>query len=751
MRYLPTIILTLLTALIAVAATFIAIDGNLVRLTGWHRIKKGDILFSEQKKLIEENANWMRIESLHEKIECELQSDGTWWITSPYRDRMSKESAEAILAFSANAKLVDTLPLNNVTRKNMRDFGVETKPFKIAIKEIGGTGRTSLARYTLGSVAPWYSDAGDGASISPTIYLRCNYFGRDKRIHVVTGNILQTFHDGLRGLRDRQIIRCEPDDILDIQIHSSDKTRSTIILKRESAQSNWIIQKPIITQGDSYSITQLLSSLSRLKALRIEDSNDIKLNASDKKTEIIFQTADGKSRSLNLYKQFHSPIYDCLVQYATISDRSAIFTLQVAPRIVRKGGYSEIINAVFALPVFEPDVLQKIRNKKGISFTQDLPLDFKRLRSRQFCKIELNKISRIALRSRYDSNLLRLMLIPGDKSNEVSDIWMYSLADAPYKEAENSSINNLLVALSRVPVIDFVEDIPLGANLYEIYTRHGLDQPDHTVTILPKQSNFRSLIYGVNVPLIKDAEPRRFIIKRKYDSLKDEHYSIGTEYGSNAIYKLSTKLTQFLTQNESTWKKKKLMYFPTSTLRKLTLIYQQATIAVEYDYIGEDWKGNLNGKDITPSINPQRANYYVRNLQKMRAFTWLSNNDKTAIKALKKPVFTVKLELEYYNDSVLEAIIIDQNDDNVQKVIAQSQMNTKGQVQGNSSESVLDRRMREQALRQIDIIQSTITLEIAPINLSPKSKFYGRIKETGEIFIISNEDANSLANNFLEL
>lgn len=747
MRYFPTIFLTLLTALIAVAAAFIAIDGNLVRLTGWHRIKKGDILFSEQKKLIEENANWMRIESLHEKIECKRQADGSWWITSPYHDRMSKESAESIIAFSANTKLVDTLPLNNITRGSMREFGVETKPFKVTIKETEGKGRSTLARYTLGSAAPWYSDAGDGKSIMPTIYLRTNYFGRDKRIHVVTGNVLKDFRDGLRGLRDMRIMRCEEDDILDIQIKSTDKPSDEISLKRASAQSDWVIQKPILTKGDNYSITQLLRSLIELKALRIQDSSDIELNPLDKKTEITIKTLDGANLNINLYKEFYSTSYDCMVQYATISDRPAIFTLQVAPRITRKGGYSEVINAIFEMPIFEPNIMQKIRNKKGISYTQDLPLDFKKLRSRQFCKLELNEISRIALRSSYDSNLLRLILIPGDKRSEVSDIWMYSVDNAPYKEAEQTSINNLLGALSHVPVVDFIEEIPIGANLLEIYTRHGLDQPDHTITVLPRKSNFRSLIYGVNVPLIKDGEPRRFLIKRKYDPIKDEHYSIGTEYGSNAIYKLSTKLTQYLTQDESSWKKKQLMHFPTSTLRRLSLMYQQATLAVEYDYIGEDWKGIMNGKDITPSINPQRAHYYVRNLQKMRAFTWLSSNDRAAIKALRKPIFTVKLELEHYNESMQEAIIIEQSNEKIEDLITQAHSGS----DASSQESDIDRRMRNQALSDLDIIKSTITLEIAPINLSPRSKFYGRIKETGELFIISNEDANSLANTFLEL
>lgn len=45
-----------------------------------------------------------------------------------FRDKLNPTAAEYILSFTANAHIVDTLPINENTRKSMRDFGVESDP-----------------------------------------------------------------------------------------------------------------------------------------------------------------------------------------------------------------------------------------------------------------------------------------------------------------------------------------------------------------------------------------------------------------------------------------------------------------------------------------------------------------------------------------------------------------------------------------------------------------------------------------------
>ena len=161
----------------------------------------------------------MRIKDLHDEIVCAKDENGVWWIIRPFKDKLSPAAVQAIFAFTANARLVDTLPLNNITRSNMREFGVETAPHTIVLKKPDGKDSlTTVARYTLGSTSPWLADAGDGESLLPTTYLRTSFYGRDKRIHVVSGNILNIFKDGLEALRDSSPMQFDIEQIRGITI-----------------------------------------------------------------------------------------------------------------------------------------------------------------------------------------------------------------------------------------------------------------------------------------------------------------------------------------------------------------------------------------------------------------------------------------------------------------------------------------------------------------------------------------------------
>ncbi len=60
--------------------------------------------------------------------------------------------------------------------------------------------------------------------------------------------------------------------------------------------------------------------------------------------------------------------------------------------------------------------------------------------------------------------------------------------------------------------------------------------------------------------------------------------------------------------------------------------------------------------------------------------------------------------------------------------------------------------LRSLATMERKTISQTRTLQIAPASYdSDKPFFYGRVVETGQIFILSFEDAQSLAGDFLDM
>lgn len=764
MRAFTTVLLALLAAFLVTCAVFLTVDGNLARITGWYRFEPGKPLFSETAANRIQDVNWMRIADLHDRIECEKDRDNTWWITSPFRDRMSQQAADAILSFTSHAKLVDTLPLNNTVKGSMREFGVETSPHTITLKVPAGEGEhTTVARYTLGSTAPWLADAGDGKNLIRTTYLRTDFYSRDKRVHVVTGNVLDIFRNGLFSLRDPFVLRLDPEKVRTITIDGpGENSESTIQLHRLSAESPWNIQTPIITSADQEVISNFVSRLCKLQAIQVEDQASVTLPEQEEWIITIQQEGEEKPHEVKLYPTFAASADEQKLCYATVNDRPVVFTLEAEPRVRRRGCYARLINTACQLPVLPTDVRAKLLSNSGTVYTQELPLQLDALRSKQFTDLRGEDIYRIMLASKYATFPLTLTHIPGDKDSGVQDTWLYSADGKPYAEAEQELVRNFIRSLSEVPVDSIMEDIPLGTDRRATMQHYGLNTPYYTLAILPNPCKLRATLFGVNLPLIKDRGARTFYITRFRDDTTGESMWVGMEKDGNTVYRLSSKLTRMFSLQWLRWKNRSLFHFPISALRKLTLGFQQQPLELEYDYIGEAWTGNMGSQDVTPRINPHRAVYYVRQLQKLQVEQWVDPADSDALQALMKPVFSVKLELELTDYSDAEAVVIEQSDDaDLLQPGASAAPALPGMPSKTSKElaaemltedSATDEAMRRLAMAERPVIKKTLTLEIA-LSGDPSDEpfFYGRIRETGETFILNYHVAQSLAASILDM
>ncbi len=757
-RIIPTLLLTALSGLSVTAAVFLAVDGNLARLTGWYRYEVGMPLFSEENMSQLDDVCWMRISDLHDRIECSREADGTWWITTPFRDRMSPVAAKAIFTFTQRATIVDTLPYNKATRASLREFGVESSPHTITLKVPNGEhDMTTIARYTLGSASPWLADGGDGETLLPTTYLRTDFYGRDKRIHVVSGNILTIFRDGLSALRDPRPLLFSPDDVRSVTILSANTAEEpgekTVEISRLSAESPWNMHTPAIASAEQDNVEILLSRLSTLTAIRVDEPEEVGPVGEPQMTVRLAGTWGSEPLEIHFYRPFPSPADDQLLCHATVNNRKAVFTLQVEPRVLRRGSYARIINAACSLPVLPEKVLAQLKSGGGTVYTGDLPLSVEKLRSMRFTDVDPKDVGRVSLRSRYASYPLRLILIPGDAASQVGDTWMYSAAGNRYAEADEAVVKNFLSSLRDVPVEAIMEDIPPGGDVNAAMRKYGLQSPDYVLSILPRPCGLRAVLFGVDLPLVRDRAPRTFFIKRYCHPGSEHGYWVGIELGTNTITRLSTRMTRGFSLLPEPWKKRNITSFPISALRRLTLGYQKADLVLDYDYIGESWTGTLGGEDVTPRINPHRAEYYVRQLQKVRATQWLSRGNEDALACLKNPSFTVKLELEMTDYSDVDAITISSQDSGVEEGIGASDQTRSEMVREMlSGTGELDEQMRQMALAERKTHKKTITFEIAPTdNVSDEPFFYGRIVETGELFLLTFADAQGLAGNILDM
>ncbi len=743
MRILPTLFLSLLAAGAVTLATFLAVDGNLARITGWYRFEPGMPLFSKENIQQLDEVCWMRIQDLHDVIVCAKDEHGDWWIIRPFKDRLAPEVAQAVFAFTSQARLVDTLPLNNVTRSNMREFGVETSPYHITLKKPqGNDSLTTVARYTLGSSSPWLADAGDGESLLPTTYLRTNFYGRDKRIHVVSGNILSIFKDGLEALRDPYPLRFNPEELRKITISSTGAEE--LKLQRISAEAEWTISSPVITAADADHVHQLVQNLLSLKSVRVEDAIEVSLPEVPMCCIKLEGSWGETPRELKIYNTFTQEGDEQQYCHATINDRPVVFTLQASPRAQHTGSYARLIKSVCELPVLPRKAIAQLRMANQRLSVSEIPLSLAALRSMKFASIDPKDVSRLSLRSARGNGGIRMLLIPGDEDSKVPDNWMVASAQTPYIKAETSEVNSFLKGLNDIPVPEIVADAAPGADMNALLVEYGLNSPDYILSIQPRPSTLRATLFGHDLPLVKDRSPRSFLITRGVDSETGKTAWYGFEVGSNSICRLSSKFTRKLSLRLEKWKSRNLLDFNVSSVRKLTLDYKQAPLELNYEYMGETWSGTLKGEDITPRINPHRAGFYLRRLQDMKVSQWLDEEDEDALLALRNPAFRIKLDLEIVDYSDAENTVIEQ-EQNAGEITDTPE----GMLQENGADADI---LRSLATMERKTHSETRTISIAPASYdSEKPFFYGRLEETGQLFILPYETAQSLAGDFLEM
>lgn len=744
MRLFTTITLFLLAALSVTLSVFLAVDGNLARVTGWYRFEPGMPLFSRENTERLADVCWMRIEDLHDRIECSRDEYGNWWIEKPFKDRMAPNAARAILSFTAQARMVDTLPLNNITRSNMRDFGVETSPHRITLKVQDGEDKTTIARYTLGSTSPWLADAGNGTDLLPTTYLRTDFYGRDKRIHVVSGNILDLFKDGLEALRDPHPLQFDPEQLEALSISRGDAETGEppLQISRISAESPWSIDSPVLTAADDDKVNTLVRALSNLTALRVEEAADVTLP--DTPACRLQLTIAGRQEELCLYPAFEEQ--DNSVCYATVSSRNVVFVLPAERRVKRTGCYAALINAVCKMPVLPERAMAQVHANGNIIYTAELAMELADLRSDHFSELDAKDIARVSLRDTRTQAAIRLLLIPGNAEGDVEDIWMYAPQDAPYRKAESPAVQRLLNGMRNIPVEAVVADARPGDPLP--LEKFGLNNPDLMLSVLPRPCVVRANLFGLDLPLVKDRKPRMFLLRRYPDPETGKNKWFGAEMGGASVCRLSTKFTRLLSLRPEKWKQREMLEFPFSAVRRLTLQFREAPMVLDYDYQEESWSGKLGEEDVTPRINPHRAESYIRRLQKMKVGQWLEDNDADALDALRRPAFGVKLDLEITDYSDVEQVTIEETQDERAHADNPEDLLDGGEAQ----EDDLDAKMREMAFGERAVRHETRTLQIAPSSQDSDTPFfYGRIVETGELFILPFEDAQGLAGDILDM
>lgn len=680
MRILRFILLVLVTLAAIGAAVLLTIDGNLSRIIGRTAFSSGERLFPYTKEEMNE-ISWMRINCGGDMAEFRRRPNGVWWGEKPWDDRMDPRAAAAILQYTYSTSIVDALPLHKIDSASLKEFGVKTTPITITLKEMSADGRRSstMARYTLGSTAPWLVDDTENQTTDDTTYMQTDFYGRDSRILVGTGNILPLFKSGIRQLRDHRPLLIHPAMPASIEINNKGQR---IALERPSPdpRTPWKITYPLPLDTDPQMMDVLLGTLQKLTAVRVYDPEETSVPdmTDDQVTSVSIRNftgrlaGDGKSLAveekpvtLRIYPPSDNSNLAELVK-ATVSDRKAVFELA-----------------------------QTTGSNKEVPGVRNIPLDLNLLRSKQLTDIGDYKITGLSIRRSLQDYPTIVRFVQGDEKTGQQPTWMYTAEGSRYQEVNPDHLVSLLKTVKTGNVAGFASDKATDLAVY------GLDNPLLTLTmsLLPKPNE----------------EPRPPVTVFFSKGTDGSWYA--RQSGKPTVVMLDNEYMKNFTANALAWKKKSLLSFNRYNLKEMHLerIGSGGPLVLKFDRLDDSWTASKDGRDETLNINPNRANRYLDELEKMEVVSWLPYTNPEAREALKKPVFRLKLVIQVYK--------------------AASQQEHR-EVTGKDGVTFS---------AEPEMEEKTISMEIAPAGEAGFSRFYyGKINTTPYYFILNMDSVRLL-------
>ncbi|WP_418674104.1 DUF4340 domain-containing protein [Akkermansia sp.] len=664
----------------------LTIDGNLSRIIGRTAFSSGERLFPYTKEEMNE-ISWMRINCGGDMAEFRRRPNGVWWGEKPWDDRMDPRAAAAILQYTYSTSIVDALPLHKIDSASLKEFGVKTTPITITLKEMSADGKRSstVARYTLGSTAPWLVDDPENQTTDDTTYMQTDFYGRDSRILVGTGNILPLFKSGIRQLRDHRPLLIHPAMPASIEINNKGQR---IALERPSPdpRTPWKITYPLPLDTDPQMMNVLLGTLQKLTAVRVYDPEETSVPdmTDDQVTSVSIRNftgrlaGDGKSLAveekpvtLRIYPPSDNSNLAELVK-ATVSDRKAVFELA-----------------------------QTTGSNKEVPGVRNIPLDLNLLRSKQLTDIGDYKITGLSIRRSLQDYPTIVRFVQGDEKTGQQPTWMYTAEGSRYQEVNPDHLVSLLKTVKTGNVAGFASDKATDLSVY------GLDNPLLTLTmsLLPKPNE----------------KPRPPVIVFFSKGTDGSWYA--RQSGKPTVVMLDNEYMKNFTANALAWKKKILLSFNRYNLKEMHLerIGSGGPLVLKFDRLDDSWTASKDGRDETLNINPNRANRYLDELEKMEVASWLPYTNPEAREALKKPVFRLKLVIQVYKD-----------------VSRQERQEVTGKDGVTFS-------------AEPEMEEKTISMEIAPAGEAGFSRFYyGKINTTPYYFILNMDSVRLLGASLAE-
>lgn len=245
------------------------------------------------------------------------------------------------------------------------------------------------------------------------------------------------------------------------------------------------------------------------------------------------------------------------------------------------------------------------RPEPGLISLADLPTSVNDLRDSTLTHLNIQSLRAIAIQPATGSEIII--------SRTPPQPWMVS-AEGQSFEANEENLYSLLKAVTTSRAIGFVSDAATD------FTPWGLHRPFLTVRFLGQDNQALELRFGI------DLQGNYFV----------------NRLGTPTVMRVNSSLIQAIAVRPYEWRHARLW-----SVDRVNLVAIErksaadAPLILKYTFNPEIWRAERNGKDLTPALNPQRANFMLSILEGLKVNRWLASDDAGALSALANPSLTL--------------------------------------------------------------------------------------------------------------
>lgn len=191
------------------------------------------------------------------------------------------------------------------------------------------------------------------------------------------------------------------------------------------------------------------------------------------------------------------------------------------------------------------------------------------------------------------------------------------------EEIDERAFLKLIEAVTRDKVAGFVTDAAADLNQW------GLDHPD----LILRFASFdgESLILRINRGSGGEIHANRS--------------------GSSTVVQLDEATLTRIGTRRYQWKSPLLWNLPVVDVISIQRQFAgQPELRLKYSHLLETWVAEREGEDITPTLNPNRANFLLNTLERLQVLRWLSPLDSSAARALLEPRLQITVQQQLVDD-----------------------------------------------------------------------------------------------------